>query len=199
MNFKPIYFWIVIIFVSAMVAALSVMAGLMADPNIGNYAEDNNGGSDVVIGYHGHVKAEKFDSKLGQWVTITDKDNLLVDNGKDYIKAQIGGGASAATNNTKWISLSNNATAPAAYLTNIPDEIVANGFSRAASTYASNGTGAWNYTYTWTATSTQNVQLAGLNYGDTANDNKLFAILQITSTNYAVDDQLRIIWSVSVS
>lgn len=198
MNFKPIYFWIAIIFISAIVAAISVMAGLIVESNTGNY-DSGNTGSDIAIGYHGHVKAEKYDVSIGKWITVADTDNLLVDNGKEYIKAQIGGGASAATNSTKWISLSNNSTAPAAYLTNIPNEIVTNGFSRAAATYVDNGTGAWNYTYTWTSTGTQGIQMAALNYGDTANDNKMFAALAMNYASYALDDQLRVIWSISVS
>jgi hypothetical protein len=165
-------------------------------------AAQSGGGRDRVdIGYEGYVTVQKYDARLGEWETIAaGKHNLLVDNGKNYIRKQIGDDTSVATNSTKWISLSNDGTAPAAGWTIIPTEINVNGLSRAQATYAANGTGAWNYTYTWTATGAQSVQLTGLNYAPTAaSDGNLFAALQFTSTSLQANDQLKVVWSITVS
>lgn len=185
--------------------AVSIMAiGCLAVLSLGIQGTipnvNGDDGSNVAIKYSGHVKVEKYDAELGTWTTITDKHNLLVNTGKEYIKKQIGDDTSVATNSTKYISLSNDTTAPDAAWTVIPAEITTNGLDRAASTYAANGTGAWNYTYTWTATGSQAAQLTGLNYAATdGSDGNLFAALQFAATSLAVNDQLRVIWSISVS
>ncbi len=191
--------------IKTLMMAVSIMAiGCLAVLSLGIQGTipnvNGDDGSNVAIKYSGHVKVEKYDAELGTWTTLTDKHNLLVNNGKEYIKKQIGDGTSVATNSTKYISLSNDTTAPDAAWTVIPAEITTNGLDRASATYAANGTGAWNYTYTWTATGSQAVQLTGLNYAETdGSDGNLFAALQFAATSLAVNDQLRVIWSISVS
>jgi len=151
------------------------------------------------ISYKGHVEVYKIPADTGIPEKVADKDNLLVTNGKTYIRTQIGSGSASASSSAKYISLSNDATAPDVSWVDIPTEITANGLGRAAATYAANGTGAWNMTYTWTATGAQSAQLTGLSSGGTPSDNTLFAALQFASVTLATNDQLRVIWSVSVS
>lgn len=155
--------------------------------------------SDVAITYKGHVDIYKVESN-GKTTHVVSKDNLLVDNGKNYIRKQIGDGTSTASNSTRWISLSNDTTPPASVWTQILSEINANGFTRAVAIYQSNGTGAWNYTYEWTATASQSVQLTGLQYASTpASDGNLFAALQFAQQDLLINDKLKVVWSISVS
>lgn len=157
-------------------------------------------GTNVDIKYRGHVDVYKIPANTKSPILVYSGKNLLVDNGRNYIRTQIGNGSAIASNSTKYISLSNSASAPAAGDTIIPAEITTNGLARATATYLTNGTGAWNYTYTWTATGAQSAQLTGLNYDSIAgSDGNLFASLQFTAVSLQANDQLRVVWSISVS
>lgn len=190
----------VIILAALLVAAAALGFVLGTTETVETGAADN-GGTDVGIQYKGHVLVEKYDARLGKWIVVADKDNLLMNQGKEYIKRQIGNDSSLATNSTKYISLSNNAPAEiVATLTVLPGENTTGGLSRALATYASNGTGAWNFTKTFTATASGSVQLTGLNSEGTAGgDATLFAATSFTQATLLADDQLRVIWSISIS
>lgn len=179
----------------ALVGLIAVSASMM--PQV--QSNENTDPSHQGITYKGHVEVYKIPADSGIPEKIADKDNLLVTNGKTYIRTQIGSGSAAASSSAKYISLSNDATAPDVAWVDIPAEITTNGLGRAAATYAANGTGAWNQTYTFTATGAQSAQLTGLSYGGTPADNTLFAALQFASVTLATNDQLRVVWSVSVS
>lgn len=175
---------------------LFVSSAMMPSP-----IQENNGNDPFSqgISYHGHVDVYKIPADTGKLELVDSKDNLLVTNGKTYIRTQIGSGSATGSSSASYLSLSNDATAPDAAWVDIPAEIVANGLSRAQGTYAANGTGAYNYTKTWTATGAQSAQLVGLNYGNTANDGTLFASVQFSGVTLATNDQLQIIYSISVS
>lgn len=185
---------IALVGVIALIGLIAVGASLQPQA-----AQNGNDQPVQDIKYHGHVEVYKIPADTGIPIKIEDKDNLLVTNGKTYIRTQIGSGSAAASSSAKYISLSNDATAPDAAWVDIPAEITTNGLGRAAATYAANGTGAWNMTYTYTATGAQSAQLTGLSSGGTPADNTLFAALQFTPVTLATNDQLRVIWSISVS
>lgn len=192
---------VLIAIAAIVILAIAGLHAIKGGADVQAAAQSGTGTDRVDIGYDGYVTVQKYDASLDKWETLAaGKHNLLVDNGKNYIRKQIGDDTSVAANSTKWISLSNDATSPAAGWTIIPTEINANGLSRAQATYAANGTGAWNYTYTWTATGAQSVQLTGLNYAPTpTSDGNLFAALQFTSTSLQANDQLKVVWSITVS
>ncbi len=151
------------------------------------------------INYKGHVDVYKIPAGSNEKQLVDSKDNLLVTNGKTYIRTQIGSGSATGSSSASYLTLSNDATAPDAAWVDVPTEIVANGLSRAQGAYAANGTGAYNYTKLWTATGAQSAQLVGLNYGNTANDGTLFAAVAFTPVTLAINDQLQIIYSISIS
>lgn len=189
-----------VIALAALVVAAAALGFVLGTKETIETGAADNGGTDVGIQYKGHVLVEKYDARLGKWIVVADKDNLLVNNGKEYIKKQIGNDTSLATNSTKYISLSNSATAPDAAWTVLPGENTTGGLARALAPYATNGTGAWNYTKTFTATGTGSVQLTGLNFEGTAGaDGSLFAAIQFTQATLLADDQLRIVWSISIT
>lgn len=159
----------------------------------------DNSGLTQNIQYKGHIDVYKIPANTGKPELIDSKDNLLVTNGKTYIRTQIGSGSASASSSASYLSLSNDTTAPDAAWTNITAEITTNGLARAQGTYAANGTGAWNFSKTWTATGAQSARLVGLNYGNTANDGTLFASVQFSSAPLATNDQLQIIYSIAVS
>lgn len=190
-----------VIALAALVVVVAALGFVLGTKETVETGAAGNGGTDVGIQYKGHVLVEKYDARLGKWLLVADKDNLLMNNGKEYIKKQIGNDTSLATNSTKYISLSNNAPAEiVATLTVLPNENTTGGLARALATYASNGTGAWNYTKTFTATATGSVQLTGLNFEGTAGgDGTLFAATSFTSATLLADDQLRVIWSINLT
>jgi len=184
-----------IVAVLALVGLIAVGASMMSQVQ----SNENTDPSHQGITYKGHVEIYKIPADTGIPEKIIDKDNLLVTNGKTYIRTQIGSGSAAASSSARYMSLSNDTTAPDASWVDIPAEITTNGFGRAGATYAANGTGAWNLTYTWTASGEQYVRLTGLNTGAVASDGTLFASLAIPEAHMFTNDQLREIWSISVS
>ncbi len=181
----------------ALIAIVSLMVIGVGSILTTPYSLDD--GTHQNLKYDGYVNVDVKKAGTDTWQPLASgKHNLLVTNGKNYIQTQIGNGNAVASNSTKYISLSNDATSPDAAWTVIPTEIASNGLTRATATYLANGTGAWNYTYTWTATGAQSAQLTGLNYAP-ANDGNLFAALQFTAVSLVANDQLRVIWSISVS
>jgi hypothetical protein len=181
----------VLAFVGLIVVSASMLPQAQINENVDSFHQG--------ISYKGHVEVYKIPVETGIPEKVADKDNLLVTNGKTYIRTQIGSGSAAASSSAKYISLSNDATSPDVAWVDIPTEITTNGLGRASATYAANGTGAWNQTYTWTASGAQSAQLTGLSSGGTPADNTLFATLQFASVTLATNDQLRVIWSISVS
>ena len=179
-----------------LISVSAMLPSLQSDIGTQSQADDpfNQG-----ISYRGHVDVYKIPAGSNEKQLVDSIDNLLVTNGKTYIRNQIGSGSASASSSASYLSLSNDGTAPDAAWVDIPAEIVANGLSRTQGTYAANGTGAWNFTKSFIATGAQSAQLVGLNYGNTANDGTLFASVQFTGVTLATNDQLQVIYSISVS
>lgn len=117
--------------------------------------------------------------------------------GKNWIEDQLGD--SPSTDPAKWISLSSSTASPLDSWTQIPSEITTGGLERAVGTYASTGDGVWTLTYQWTASATHNdVQLTGLQYGDTGDGNLLgadtFSPLTLSS-----GEKLTVVYTITVS
>jgi hypothetical protein len=136
---------------------------------------------------------------------ISESGNLITDLGEDWIRDWVGlagAGNTTARSAAMYISLSNDAS-PSASWTKLPNEVAANGFTRAVGDVAewdNSGDAAFNVTKTFTATGTQQLQCAGLNYLVTAeSDNNLFAAAAFTQTTFNADDTLTITWSITIN
>jgi hypothetical protein len=122
---------------------------------------------------------------------------VLTNIGADWIEDQLGD--SPSTQPADYISLSTDATSPVATWTQIISEIASGGLSRAQGTYASTGTGQWTISYQWTASATHtNVQLTGLQYGSSG-DNNLLAADTFTPVTLNSGDKLTVTWTITVS
>lgn len=117
--------------------------------------------------------------------------------GKNWIEDQMGD--SPSTDPAKWVSVSLDGGAPAAGWTEIPAEIVADGLSRAAGTYASTGDGVWTIIYQFTASDTHvDVQLTGLQWAD-AGDGNLLGADTFTPVTLNNGDKLTVTWTITVT
>jgi len=142
-----------------------------------------------------HLRAWHRD-KAGNLKTFSEHAGTLTTIGANYIEGLLGNNATDAS--AQWISLSNDGTSPSAAWTQLPTEIAANNLSRALGTYTSTGDGQWTITYTFTASGTQSLQLAGLQWAPSG-DNNLLCADQITSVSMEASDTLELEWSLSVS
>lgn len=158
-----------------------------------------------VAEWNGHrnpkVSVNVFISETsGGVVSELEAGNVITDIGEIFVRNTL-----CADNESnavvKYISLSNDAS-PVVTWTKLPNEVDANGFSRATGTvvgWASGGDSCWNVTYQFTASGGQQLQCAGLNWVVTgASDNNLFACAAFTQTTFAASDTLTITWVVTV-
>lgn len=175
----------------------------------------------VLAGKKPIYLAEAFRRLGGELRSI--RPNLRVNDGIDYVSAQLGGSALAAANVADYIALSNNTISPAAtdgsdtlpWSTAEPTdgapsatrgEYTGVGMTRAQATYAHSSPNTY-YTmaHTWTATGTvTSVRMAGL-FGGTAKttqgnsaNNILFLENTFTATTLSTDDQLSLTWTVNI-
>lgn len=137
----------------------------------------------------------------GKVIGYSEHAGVLTTIGKNYIEGKLGNNFTiAAYPSAQWISLSNDAGAPGAAWTEIPNEIAANNMSRAQGAYTSTGDGVWTIVYTFTASGNQAVQLAGLQWAPgSATDNNLLCADQITSANLIANDTLELTWTITVT
>jgi len=147
------------------------------------------------------VDAYRYDAATGTYVHFyhDEGSNLIVDIGLEWIEGQLGG--SPSDNASKWISLSMNATDPVAGWTEILEEIVTGGLTRAEGAYlTSTGTGNWTISKTFLAGATfTDVQLTGLQWALTPPANNLFAANKFTAVSLSTDDSLTVTWTLTVS
>lgn len=143
--------------------------------------------------------------------------NVITTVGKDFIAGQIGNTTGISTNGANFIGLSTDTKAADASdkcisTTNggtTSAELTANGLGRAQGTFAhTTGQNTYTVTKTFTAATagTNNVQKAGLftatANGDTcagSNDGTMMAENIFTPVSLAVNDQLTITWTITLS
>lgn len=146
------------------------------------------------------VDAYHYDEATGTYIHFyhDESSNDVVSIGLDWIEGELGGDSPTATS-AQYISLSLDATSPAAGWTQIPTEIAAGGLTRALGAYADTGTGNWTITKMFTATTGHsNVQLTGLNWASSG-DSNLLAANTFTPVTLADQDSLTITWALSLS
>lgn len=142
-----------------------------------------------------HLRATHRD-KDGNIKMFSEHAGTLTTIGKNYIEDLLGNNGTDPSSDR--ISLSASSNSPAAAWEGLPAEIAANNLSRASSTYASTGDGAWTITKLFTASGTQEVRLAGLHWGPSGNGTLLCAD-SITLASMVDDDTLELEFSLSVS
>lgn len=154
------------------------------------------------IKYDGYVTIYKVEALTGQKILVENsKHNLLTNIGKNFIKAKLNGSDVTATNNLSSVSLSADAGGGiAATDTQLNTEINANGLARNGSVWSVNGTNGFNITAVWTATNSQSAASTGLQWTNAAaSNNNLFAELPFSSQSLLVNDQLQVIWQITLS
>lgn len=144
-----------------------------------------------------HMRAEHRDPD-GIMIGWSEHAGVLTTIGKNYIEDQLGDSPNA-TGIAQYISLSNDAGAPAVGWLVIPNEIAANNLTRAQGAYTSTGDGVWTITYTFTASGAQSAQLAGLNWDQAGGVNQLLCADQMTAVSMENLDTLAITWTITVT
>lgn len=147
----------------------------------------------------GWLTAIKVDGKTGQQTILCkDKHNLLTNGGRDFFHVQCYGSSGLGTNGTNYVAVTATAVTPAAGDTTLSGELAVNGFTRAQGTVAhTNGTNATTVTITFTATGTQNnVQASAL--FTAVSSGTMSHEATFTSTNFATNDQLQIVWTLNL-
>lgn len=154
--------------------------------------------TNTKLGFDVHVTAEIKRKGETEFTFLSHHVAVFTTIGKNEVENELGdSGHSHHTMN--YISLSSSASSPSAVWTQLPSEIVSNGFERALGVYASTGDGAWTIIYTFTATGTlTDVQRVGLNWAVSGDNNLAFAD-SITTNTYNSGDTLKITWSLSAS
>jgi len=152
------------------------------------------------------IDISTYSFHVSTWIQRADEDEptfwshhagVLTDIGADWIEDQLGD--SPSTQPADYISLSLSSSSPATGWTQIPSEIVAGGLERAQGTYTSTGTGQWTIDYQWTSSTTHtDVQLTGLQYG-ASGDNNLLAADTFTPVTLNNGDKLTVTWTITVS
>lgn len=129
--------------------------------------------------------------------------NLTVNAGKDLIKAQISGSASA-TANCAWMAVGTSAVTPAAADTTLTGETTANGMNnggttRWTGTYASTGTGTFTLTKVFTATGAVTSVQAAAVFNAASAGTMCFEVGSLGPVTLANTDTLTVTWSGTIS
>ena len=138
-------------------------------------------------------------AKFKRTVIVKDKHNLLTDNGRDWMHAQVYTNTSAGTIGSNYLALSENAGGSSAAHTAVASEIATNGLTRAQATTLTHTTGTNTTTLAKTFTASgafTAVQLAGLfnaSSGVTLSHENTF-----TSTALASSDLLTVTWTLTL-
>ena len=154
--------------------------------------------------------AVQWDGRIDVFVTRADtgikeqvvfgEHNLLTTLGADQIRGHLNGTVAAAA--ISHMSLSNDASAASDTWTQLPSEIAVSGLGRATSGtgVVNNGTAAFNVTHEWTASASQSCQLVGLHWVATpSSDDNLMSAVKFAQQNLLINDQLEIVYSVTLS
>jgi hypothetical protein len=166
---------------------------------------DANGGGVTVAGvhYNGRVTIVKTEAKTGKRTLVADsKHNQITNLGYQFIVNKLTQTDTNATNKTAYISLAANGSTPVVAWTQISNELTTNGLARnGTATVTTNGTTGYNVSVTFTATgTTNNIALTGLHYENMpASDGNLFAALSFSNQSLNVNDELNIVWQITIS
>lgn len=164
-----------------------------------NIKTSKNNSMEESMNIHGYVTVIKNPGKSDEQVLCMNKHNLLTDDGRDWMHAQIYTNTTAGTRGAGYIALTSDATSPSASDTTLTSEITTGGLARAdASTKThSSGTNTTTIQHTFTASATHtNVQKAALfnasSAGYMAHENTF------TPVTLQSSDTLQVTWTVTL-
>lgn len=164
--------------------------------NAGSYSTGTN------VEWHGTLDLYIKPAGSNEWERVVfSEPNLITNLGANRLRGYLNG-SDPGTTTIANLSLSNDAGVASAAWTELPVEIAANGLDRATAVggVVNNGTGAFNITHTWTASASQSAQLIGTHWNSTDElDGNLFSALKFTQQNLLVNDQLKAVYSVTIS
>ena len=153
------------------------------------------------VQWHGTLDLFVKEAGSDTWEQVVyGEENLITNLGASRIRGLLNGSITTGETIAN-LSLSNDMTDPTTSTTKLIDEITTNGLDRQQGTMANNGTmGAFNITHTWTATASQSAQQIGTHWSVTDDsDNNLFSALEFTQQDLLVNDQLKAVYSVTIS
>lgn len=161
------------------IAIIVVVAGVgFSSPNLPTSITENPK-------YHSMVSVYK-NGEL-----IERSHNVLTDEGKEFIEAELG--TSPSTNVVDTMVLGNT-TAPVAGDSTHPGEITDCGLSSGSITWSSAGTGNMTASYEWTSTCSVIVNTTGLECSACGAGTDYFAGNSFTDANMEPDDKLNVTW-----
>lgn len=141
-----------------------------------------------------HVLVKHY--REGTLLSMDHHAGVVTTIGLNWIEDQLGD--SPSTDPADYISTSNDASSPSAAWTQIPNEIVANGLTRAQGSYTSTGDGVWTIDHDFSVSGTQSVQLYGLQYG-ASGDNNLLCSDTSAQKNCVNGDTLSVTFTITVT
>lgn len=133
----------------------------------------------------------------GNIKSYSESHNVLVNNGKDFLKVCLGVNASCGSSAFDFIAVGNG-SAPTSASTSLANEIAESGLSRSFGTYTSTGTGAWKVEKVFTVTGNVN-SINSTAILNASSSGTLMAGDTFSNTNVANGDSLNITWTASVS
>ena len=143
--------------------------------------------------FSGHLLIE-VEKESG--TVVYEVHNLVTTIGKTNVLGFLENGTTGATDATKWISLSNDAT-PLATWTQLPGEIATDGLTRAEGTPEDVSATSYKIAKKFTCTGTGvAVQCSGLQWASTGNNN-LWAAATFTPTTLNANDNITITWTIT--
>lgn len=166
----------------------------------GSYLLEVYSGINLLERFAPRVDLVVVHRRNGEVLDVQRHAGVLTNIGKDWVEDQLSDSPSATTI-AKYVSCSaDTAAGMSAASTELTNELAANGFTRAAGTYASTGVGAWTVTKEFTSSGTQTVQLYGLQWDTTAeSDNNLLCYDTSSAKNTVSGDTLEVTWTLSVT
>ena len=144
-----------------------------------------------------HVLIQHY--RDGQLLSADHHAGTITNLGLDWIEVKLSS-TQNATQIAKYISCSNDATAPDVAWIQLIDEIATNGLTRAEGDYTSTGVGTWTIVEAFSVTGTQSVQLYGLQWDSfSMNGNSLLCADTSAQKNCVDGDTLTVTWTITVT
>lgn len=149
----------------------------------------------VIMEYHVEVYLQKQNSEKVFYERHAGTITLI---GRSLIKNLIAN-STFSKETANYISLSSNSSTPSTYWGEIPNEISTGGLTRALATYTSLGYGTFRISHEFTAsTSINDIQLVGLNWESSGNNNLLCSD-KFTPVDLESGDKITINWELIIS
>ena len=147
---------------------------------------------------HGHERVNGIYGYYGPWEKI-DAENLLTDAGRDFLHLQGYETTGLGSNGGNFIALSSDSVAPSASDTAVAGEITTGGLDRQQGVVDHTaGTSITTIIKTFIATAAQvSVQKAGLLTASSGGT--LVHEVAFTATTLAINDQIQLTWTVTLS